>query len=215
MFHVEHRPDVAARVFGPRLAEASAYVDFLAGAGLERGLMGPRERDRLWTRHVLNCAVLAELVPSGARVVDIGSGAGLPGIPLALAAPAVRVDLVESLLRRATFLSEAVDLCGLAEQCRVVRGRAEEVRKQVGGADIVTARAVAPLGKLARWAAPLLRTGGMLLAMKGESAAEEIERDSAELRAVGLGDVEIVEVGVGVLDVPTTVVRAVLRKARK
>lgn len=210
---VEQPPAAAAEIFGPNMAGALRYAEFLADAGLHRGLIGPRERGRLWSRHLLNCAVLAEAVPPGSRVVDIGSGAGLPGIPLALAAATVTVDLVESLLRRATFLTEAVQIAGVADRCRVVRARAEEAQvggAEVGGADVVTARAVAPLAKLARWAAPLLRPGGMLLAIKGESAVAEVARDASALRHLGLREIEVITLGGAVLDEPTTVVRATL-----
>lgn len=188
---MEAEPDGAATVFGDRLDRARRYAGMLAGAGVERGLIGPRETERLWTRHLMNCAAMAELIPGGARVVDIGSGAGLPGIPLALARPDITVDLVESLLRRATFLGEAVDELGLASRCRVVRSRAEDAVTQVGGADVVTARAVAPLGRLCAWAAPLLKPGGMLLAIKGSSADDEIQRDRAAARRAGIVDLAV------------------------
>jgi 16S rRNA (guanine527-N7)-methyltransferase len=138
-------------------------------------LIGPRELPRLWERHLLNSAAIASLVPAGARVVDVGSGAGLPGIPLALARPDLTVTLLEPLARRVAFLTECVDRLGL-ERVTVVRGRAEEgpVRRELGGADVVTARAVAPLDRLAGWCLPLLRPGGLLLAMKGSTAAEEL-----------------------------------------
>lgn len=189
-------PDEAAVVFGAALDRATAYVRLLATDGTVRGLIGPREVPRLWDRHLLNSAALAPLIPTGARVVDVGSGAGLPGIPLALARPDITVALLEPLARRVTFLDECVDVLGLAN-VTVVRGRAEEgpARRSLGGADVVTARAVAPLDKLAGWCLPLLRPGGRLLALKGSSAAEE-------LRSSGLPDAEIVEVG----DPPATVV---------
>lgn len=180
-------PPGAATVFGDRLELAERYVGWLASAGLERGLMGPRERPRLWDRHVLNSAAAQSGIAEGESVVDIGSGAGLPGIPLALARPDLRVTLVEPLLRRVTFLEEVVEDLGL--DVRVVRGRAEEkaVRAEAGGADVVTSRAVAPLARLAGWSAPLLRPGGRMVALKGASAAEEIERDAAALRKLGFG----------------------------
>lgn len=189
-------PDEAAVVFGVALDRAAAYVRLLATDGTVRGLIGPREVPRLWDRHLLNSAALALLIPTGARVVDVGSGAGLPGIPLALARPDLTVALLEPLARRVTFLDECVDVLGL-ENVTVVRGRAEEgpARRSLGGADVVTARAVAPLDKLAGWCLPLLRPGGRLLALKGSSAAEE-------LRSSGLPDAEIVAVG----DPPATVV---------
>ena len=187
-------PPGAREVFGDRLELAEEYVRILASAGLERGLMGPRERPRLWDRHVLNSAAVALRVGAGESVVDIGSGAGLPGIPLALARPDLSVTLVEPLLRRATFLDETVRALGI--DVTVVRGRAEEkaVIAQVGGADVVTSRAVAPLAKLAGWSAPLLRDGGRMVALKGSSALDEVSRDEAALRKLGFAEptVEIV-----------------------
>lgn len=184
----------------------------LAGEGVLRGLLGPREAARLWTRHLLNCGVVASLLPAPARVVDVGSGAGLPGIPFALARPACRVVLVEPLERRVRFLDEAVALLGL-ENVDVVRGRAEEVVARVGGADVVTSRAVAPLHRLVAWSAPLLRPGGVLLALKGDSARDELERDRAAVAAAGLRDAEVLQAGVGVVEPPTVVIRA-LRSRR-
>ena len=178
-------PAGAADVFGERLPLAIRYVEFLGTAGLERGLMGPRERPRLWDRHVLNSAAAASALEDGEAVVDIGSGAGLPGIPIALARPDLRVTLVEPLLRRVTFLEEIIDELGI--DVRVVRGRAEEkaVIATAGNADVVTSRAVAPLAKLAGWSAPLLRVGGRMVALKGESAADEVERDRGALAKLG------------------------------
>lgn len=184
-------PESVREVFGDRAGLAVEYVDFLATAGLERGLMGPRERPRLWDRHVLNSAAAATHMGTSESVVDIGSGAGLPGIPLALARPDLRVTLVEPLLRRVTFLEEIIGVLGI--DVRVVRGRAEEkaVIAEVGGADVVTSRAVAPLAKLAGWSAPLLREGGRMVALKGSSAAEEIERDEKALDRLGFADVHV------------------------
>ena len=197
-------PAAAEQVFGAGLDLAVRYGELLASAGVVRGLIGPREVPRLWDRHLLNCAVVTELVPSGARVVDVGTGAGLPGLAMACRRPDLRVDLVESLARRVAFLTEAVDELGLAEQVRVVHGRAEDaaVRSAVGEADWVTARAVAPLDRLVRWCLPLLRTGGKLLAMKGAQADAEVaalprRRDMA---------VRIERCGRDVLDTPVTVV---------
>jgi 16S rRNA (guanine527-N7)-methyltransferase len=205
MFHVEP-PPAAAAVFGDRLDLARRYVAHLAGTGVERGLLGPHEAPRMWERHVLNCAVVAELLPDGARVVDLGSGAGLPGIPLVLARPDLSVVLVEPLARRVDWLREVVEDLGLS--VRVERGRAEEpgVRGRWEGADVVTARAVAPLARLAEWALPLLRPAGSLLALKGESAATEVARDAPAVRKLGGGDPRVVRCGVGVVDPPSTVV---------
>ena len=152
--------DPAIALFGDRLAAARRFAEHLAGSGVERGLIGPREAPRVWERHVLNCAVVAELMPEGARVVDVGSGAGLPGIPLALARPDLHVVLLEPLARRVDWLREVV--ADLALPVEVQRGRAEDadVRRRWEGADVVTARAVAPLHRLAGWCLPLLRIGG-------------------------------------------------------
>ena len=168
-------PAEAGSVFGPAVDAAAEYARLLATEGTVRGMIGPREVPRLWERHLLNSAAIASLVSVGARVVDVGSGAGLPGIPLALARPDLTVTLLEPLARRVAFLTECVRRLGL-ERVTVVRGRAEEgpIRRQLGGADVVTARAVAPLDKLAGWCLPLLRPGGLLLAMKGSTAAAEL-----------------------------------------
>jgi len=204
---LEDEPVAAVRMFGERIDLARAYVASLATDGVVRGLIGPREPARLWTRHVVNSAVIAELIEQGVRVVDIGSGAGLPGIPLAIARPDLRVTLVEPLERRARYLSEMIETLDL-RLCRVVRGRAEEVVAECGDADIVTSRAVAPLHRLAGWSAPLTRVGGVVLAMKGQSAAEELQRDRSAVAAAGLVEPEVLEIrGYEQID-PTFVVRA-------
>lgn len=189
------------------------YAGLLAGPGVERGLIGPREVPRLWTRHLLNCAVAADLVPEGASVVDVGSGAGLPGLVWAIVRPDLTVSCVEPLLRRATFLDECVNRLGLADRVTVVRARAEEVPRSGSGlrGDVVTARAVAPLERLASWAMPLVAPGGQLLALKGRTAPEEVASARATLERLDVREVEIVECGVGIVDPPTTVVRAVRR----
>jgi len=204
---VETEPAAAAVVFGDRVDLARRYVAALATDGIVRGLIGPREAGRLWSRHVLNSAVVGDLIEPGARVVDIGSGAGLPGIPLAIARPDCRVDLVEPLERRAQFLREIVQLLGL-HHCRVVRGRAEDVVADCGGAHVVTSRALAPLSRVAVWSAPLIAAGGWMVALKGQSAAEELARDSQALTAAGLIDAEVITVGTGIVDPATLVVRA-------
>lgn len=205
----------------PAQAGLGRYAQILVGPGIERGLLGPREGPRIWDRHILNCAVVADptegLIPEGAVIADIGSGAGLPGLVWALARPDIQVVLIESLLRRATFLTECVHELELTNRVQVVRDRAESVAgspksPRTSRMDVVTARAVAPLGTLARWGAPLVAPGGRLLALKGESAAEEVERDRDQLIEVGLVDVEVAQVGDGVVDPPTTVVSA--RKER-
>ncbi|WP_019810986.1 16S rRNA (guanine(527)-N(7))-methyltransferase RsmG [Saccharomonospora halophila] len=209
-------PESARAVFGDRLALAERFVGLLSTHGVERGLIGPRELDRLWERHVLNSAVLAEAVPempspaggedAGPRVIDVGSGAGLPGVPLALARPDIDIVLLEPMARRVDWLEEVAERLGLS--VTVERGRAEEkaVRARLGVAEVVTARAVAPLARLAAWCLPLVREGGTLLALKGRSAADEIERDRDAVCRAGGGEPRIVECGAGVLDTPTTVV---------
>jgi len=193
-------PPEARAVFGPAVDAAIEYARLLATEGAVRGLIGPREVPRLWDRHLLNSAAIASLVPPGARVVDVGSGAGLPGIPLALARPDLTVTLLEPLARRVAFLTECVDRLGL-DRVTVVRGRAEEgpIRRELGGADVVTARAVAPLDKLAGWCLPLLRPGGLLLAMKGSTAAAEL---AATGPLPGAADALLTQAG----DPPATVI---------
>lgn len=199
-------PEVAETIFGTRLPLAVRYAHFLATSGVQRGLLGPREAPRVWDRHILNCAVIAELIPHGARVVDVGSGAGLPGIPLILARPDLEMVLVEPMARRVDWLHEVV--ADLGVPVRIERGRAEEtaVRRRWEGADVVTARAVAPLGRLAAWTFPLIRIGGSLLAVKGASAVEEIARDAAAVRRLGGGRPRLVRCGARLIDPPTTVV---------
>ncbi|BBY44929.1 16S rRNA (guanine(527)-N(7))-methyltransferase RsmG [Mycolicibacterium celeriflavum] len=206
-------PDAAATLFGDRLPRAQLYAEILAGAGVERGLIGPREVDRLWDRHILNSAAVSELIVDGCRVADIGSGAGLPGIPLALARPEVHVTLIEPLLRRSEFLREVVDELGVG--VTVVRGRAEEsaVRKQVGETDVVVSRAVASLDKLTRWSMPLLHIDGHMLAMKGERAEEEIRDHRRVMASLGAADVRVMRCGANYLDPPATVVVARREKA--
>ena len=206
MFHVEQPPPSAVPVFGDRLPLARRFATHLVTSGIDRGLIGPREAVRVWERHLLNCAVVAELVPDGARVVDLGSGAGLPGLPLALARPDLSVVLVEPLARRVDWLREVVEDLGLPVE--IERGRAEEpgVRARWEGADVVTARAVASLARLAGWALPLLRAGGSLLALKGVSAAEEMARDAGAVRRLGGTDPRLVQCGAALVDPPCTVV---------
>ncbi|MGV0837090.1 16S rRNA (guanine(527)-N(7))-methyltransferase RsmG [Mycolicibacterium thermoresistibile] len=213
MFHVKHGavaapPPAAARLFGAALDRAERYAAILAGAGVEWGLLGPREVDRIWERHVLNSAAVAELPGHGERVADIGSGAGLPGIPLALARPDLHITLVEPLLRRSDFLSGVV--AELELDVDVVRGRAEEraVRERVGEMDAVTSRAVAALDKLARWSIPLLKPGGRMLAMKGARAEAEVQEHRRVLERLGAADVRVVRCGADFLDPPATVVVA-------
>ncbi|MDV3296878.1 MAG: 16S rRNA (guanine(527)-N(7))-methyltransferase RsmG [Brachybacterium paraconglomeratum] len=184
---------------------AERYADLLAHDGVVRGLIGPREVPRLWERHLLNCALLGRAIPEGATVCDIGSGAGLPGIVLALSRPDLQVTLVEPLLRRTTFLEEVVTELGLPN-VEVVRGRAEELHGRAEF-DAVTSRAVAPLDRLLAWSMPLVRQGGALVAMKGSSVEDEIEAASKALAKHGAGAVVVRRLGEGVVDHPTTVVR--------
>jgi 16S rRNA (guanine527-N7)-methyltransferase len=206
-------PAVVYERFPEQAGALNRYAGWLAGAGSVRGLIGPREVPRLWDRHLLNSVALAELLPSGVRLVDIGTGAGLPGLALAIVRPDLRVDLVESLLRRTDFLTEAVADLGLAGRVRVVRGRAEDrpVTELVGGASYLTARAVAPLDKLVRLSFPLLVRGGSLLAMKGNSAEDELARYAAALGRARAEIRGVVECGVGLIDPPTRVVHLIRR----
>ncbi|WP_229076536.1 16S rRNA (guanine(527)-N(7))-methyltransferase RsmG [Actinoplanes sp. DH11] len=197
----------AAEVFGERLALAGRYAELLGTDGVVRGLIGPREAPRLWERHLINCGVMNPLIPSGASVVDVGSGAGLPGLVLAVARPDLAITLVEPLARRTAFLDEAVEFLGL-DNVTVIRGRAEEVAGHLE-ADIVTARAVAALDKLAGWCLPLAKVGGRLLALKGASAADEIAEHRGALAGLGGGDVTVRLCGVGLIDPPATVVDVV------
>lgn len=199
-------PHAATDVFGEHVERAEAFVRLLAHHGVERGLIGPREVDRLWERHVLNSAVIGERIPEGARVIDVGSGAGLPGIPLAIGRPDLDIVLLEPMARRVDWLTEIAEALELP--VTIERGRAEEkaVRSRIGTADVVTARAVAPLARLATWCLPLVRPAGTLLALKGAGAEAEIERDREAVRKAGGGEPRLARCGVGVLDTPTTVV---------
>jgi 16S rRNA (guanine527-N7)-methyltransferase len=207
-------PEAAAAVFGAALALAERYVARLATDGVTRGLIGPREVPRLWERHVLNSAAVAEAISPGARVVDVGSGAGLPGIPLGLARPDLTVTLVEPMARRVEFLEEAVaelrDGPGAdgGTRWRVVRGRAEDrsVIGAVGGVDVVTARAVAPLPRLVGWCRGLLRPGTQLVALVGSRALDELPALVPELEAAGMRDVHPRAVGAALGEAATTVV---------
>ena len=196
-------PATARGVFGSRLGLAEEYANLLAGEATVRGLIGPREVPRLWERHLLNCALVTDLMDEGASVADIGSGAGLPGLVVAIRRPDLRVTLIEPLLRRTTFLELAVSTMEL-DNVTVRRGRAEEVGDVQY--DVVTSRAVAPLDRLARWSMPLVRPGGEMLAMKGSSAPEELETHGTALRRLGGRDPRVVRLGEDLLDVPVTVI---------
>ncbi|MBA2322752.1 MAG: 16S rRNA (guanine(527)-N(7))-methyltransferase RsmG [Pseudonocardiales bacterium] len=209
MFHVKQDSEpgpAASAVFGERLPLALRYAELLRDTAISHGLIGPREAARLWERHLLNCAVLSELVEPNVRVLDLGSGAGLPGIPLALARPDLEIVLLEPMARRVTWLRQTVAELGL--ETIVVRGRAEdpEVRREWRGAHVVTARAVAPLHRLAGWALPLLRPGGRMLAIKGQSATAEVDRDAALVRRLGGTAPRVVQCGAEHVDPPTVVV---------
>jgi 16S rRNA (guanine527-N7)-methyltransferase len=200
-------PAEAADVFAAALPLAERYVQMLAGPGVIRGLLGPREVPRLWTRHVLNCAAVADLVPRPSTLIDLGSGAGLPGIVLALLLPDVQVTLLERMERRSLFLDECVQELGL-RNAQVYRATAEEVAGKLT-ADVVTARAVAPLDRLAGLAAGLVRPGGLILAVKGAAAEEEVAEARPVLRRLGMRDVAVVRAGDGKVDRAATVVRMV------
>lgn len=190
----------------------SSYVELLSTTGVDHGLIGPREVPRLWERHVLNCAVVADpslgLVPSGSRIADVGSGAGLPGLVWGIARPDIEVVLIEPLLRRATFLTQAVDDLGLTGRVSVLRGRAEDLTSspEWNSVDVVTARAVAPLEKLLGWTVPLLARGGRLALLKGSSAADEIVTSTPTALRLGVRDLGITTCGAPWVDPATTVV---------
>lgn len=199
-------PETARGVFdNRRLPLAQAYADLLATEGVVRGLIGPREAPRLWDRHLLNSAVLGEVLSEGSTVCDIGSGAGLPGIVLAIARPDLHLTLVEPLLRRTTFLDEVVVSLGL-DNVEVVRGRADALHGE-RTFDNVTSRAVAPLERLLVWSMPLVAPEGSLMAMKGSSIEEEIASAAPVLAQYGCAPPEVVGVGEGIVDPLTTVVR--------
>ena len=195
--------------FGDSLAKAQRYVELLATDGVTRGLIGPRETARLWDRHLMNCALVAELVPEQGELVDIGSGAGLPGIVLAMLRPRLHVVLLEPLLRRSAFLEECVSALDLPN-ATVLRARAEEKAASRISADVATARAVAPLDRLVGWAAGLLRPGGQLLAIKGQSAAAELEAAGPVLSGLGVRSAEVLQAGHGRVVSATTIVRVVM-----
>ncbi|NYE36349.1 16S rRNA (guanine527-N7)-methyltransferase [Nocardioides cavernae] len=188
-----------------RVALAERYTELLATEGVLRGLIGPREAPRLWERHVLNSAVIEEAIPHGSTVCDIGTGAGLPGIVLAIARQDLAVTLVEPLLRRTTFLAEVVEELEL-DQVTVVRGRAEDLHGDATF-DVVTSRAVAPLGRLLGWSMPLVAPSGALLAMKGQSIHEEIAAARDVLATWRCGEPQVLEVGAAKIEPTTTLVR--------
>ncbi|MHB1613434.1 MAG: 16S rRNA (guanine(527)-N(7))-methyltransferase RsmG [Actinomycetes bacterium] len=198
-------PPAVAGAFGAHAVYLARFAGWLAGPGVGHGLLGPREVPRLWERHVLNCAVVASEIPEGSLVCDVGSGAGLPGLVLAITRPDLQIVLVEPLLRRTQFLREVIEDLGL-EQVDVLRARAEDLVGAVQ-ADVVTARAVAPLERLMGWGLPLVAPGGVMLAIKGASAADELRLSKPSWRRLGVQSVEILHLGSGVVDPPATVVR--------
>lgn len=203
-------PPLAAEVVcGARLEPMTRFGELLAGTGVEHGLIGPREVSRLWERHLLNCAVIEDAFPPGVRVLDIGSGAGLPGLALAIVRPDLKVTLVEPMLRRTTWLDEAVVDLGL-DNVVVIRSRAEELAGELS-APFATARAVAPLDRLARWTFPLLDAGGTLVAMKGSRAAEELHAHSRALKRAGMSSASVAHHGEGRLDPPVITIDLVRR----
>ena len=199
-------PVAAATVFGDSLPVAARFAEILADTGVSHGLIGPREVPILWERHILNCAVVHEAFPQGVAIADVGSGAGLPGLALAIVRPDLELHLVEPLLRRTTWLESTVRELGL-DNVTVVRARAEELHGRLL-VPYATARAVARIDKLARWTFPLLTAGGQLVALKGSSAADELAAQEKALRRLGMTDASIETYGSGVLEPPTLVVRA-------
>lgn len=191
--------DEARAVFADRLALAETYAARLASDGVVQGHLGPREVARIWDRHLVNSAMLTDLVPVDARVVDVGSGAGLPGIAMAIRRCDLHITLVEPMLRRTHFLTAVLSELALTEAVRVFRGRAEEpaVLRECGGADWVVARAVAPLDRLVKWCLPLLAPGGRLLALKGSTVTGEVESHRAAMRRSGAGAIDILPLGSG------------------
>ncbi|WP_374008885.1 16S rRNA (guanine(527)-N(7))-methyltransferase RsmG [Leifsonia sp. LS-T14] len=208
MTDVEAEPPVASKLFGDRIDEARAFTQNLVDQGEERGLIGPLELPRIWSRHVLNSAIVAPLLRSGI-VGDVGSGAGLPGLVLGIARPDVSFVLIEPMERRVAWLNEQVDELGL-DNVSVIRARAEDVKLDAP-LDQVTARAVSAFRKLLPLTAPLLRNGGELVLMKGAGASAEVEAAAKEIRKYEVHDVEVVTLGEGVLTEVTRVIRGTVR----
>jgi 16S rRNA (guanine527-N7)-methyltransferase len=205
-------PPAAAEVFGAALGLAERYAVLLAGPGVERGLLGPAEAARIWDRHLVNCAVVAGLVPSPCSLIDLGAGAGLPGMVLAMLLPDVTVTMVEPMARRVAFLEECIQVLGIGN-AEVRRGRAEDLAGQLE-ADVVTARAVAPLDRLAGLAVGLLKPGGLVLAIKGAGAEDEVRRARPTLARLGVRDVKVLHVGGDGVDAAATVVRFTAGRSR-
>ncbi|MDR6638642.1 16S rRNA (guanine(527)-N(7))-methyltransferase RsmG [Paenarthrobacter nitroguajacolicus] len=205
--------EAAEKIFGERLDLAKRYVEHLATSGTERGLIGPREIPRLWSRHVLNCAVIESAIAMDSHVADVGSGAGLPGLCLAIARPDLELTLIEPLERRVIWLQEIVDDLGL-DNVTIMRTRAELAVGLVD-ADVVTARAVSALSNLAGLTIPLLNGRGEVVAIKGRSAGEEIEKAKKVIRKLGGVETSVVVCGQELLEEPTTVVRIIVNKPGK
>jgi 16S rRNA (guanine527-N7)-methyltransferase len=205
--HFEAEPAAAVAIFGDQIDQARSFAQTLANDSDELGLLGPRELDKLWSRHILNSAVVAELVSPGDKVADVGSGAGLPGIPMAIARPGAEFVLIEPMERRSSWMLEVVEHLGL-KNVRVLRSRAEDVTEQ--DFDIVTARAVAALDKLLKMCVPLLKPGGALIALKGSKAAEEITNSKKLEKKLGISSFEILVCGEKFLPEPTSVVKTTL-----
>jgi 16S rRNA (guanine527-N7)-methyltransferase len=207
--HIAQQLDVAREVYGGQFPAISRYVDILGSTGVEWGLLGPREAERLWDRHILNSAAVSELIPVDSAAADVGSGAGLPGIPLALLRPDLRITLIEPLLRRATFLSQTVVELGISDRVEVMRSRAEDHHRTY---EIVVARAVAPLDRLIGWCNPLRARGGVILALKGRSATDEVAAARDQLDAARL-EAEVLAVSAHQDVEPATVIRLSARDA--
>jgi 16S rRNA (guanine527-N7)-methyltransferase len=181
--HLTQSVEIAREIYGAEFPVINRYVDILRSTAVEWGLLGPREAERVWDRHVLNSASLSGLIAADSAVADVGSGAGLPGIPLAIVRPDLRVTLIEPLLRRSTFLTQAVEELQISDRVEVVRSRAEDHRQTY---DVVVARALAPLDRLIGWCNPLRAPDGVILALKGASASDEIAAAGRQLQAARL-----------------------------
>lgn len=210
-------PETAERLFGEQLPKAAAYAALLGDDGVAHGHLGPREVPRIWTRHLNNSALLADLLPEDAVVVDVGSGAGLPGIPVAIRRPDLSVLLLEPMQRRCDFLVRAIAELGLGDRVTVTRGRADDrsTVATLGPHDWVVARAVAPLNRLVRWCVPLLTPAGRLLALKGESAVAEVAEHRDEILRLGVAPPTVVELGGTTSDERTWVVSVQQQAGRR